>query len=64
MTETVLITGTSGYIHNDYHQNAVTVIDSLATSDLKLYDYFIHTEKMHLESMWNTYKQKLNLQSN
>ena len=33
------------------HQNVVIVLDSLAASDLKLYDYYIHTEKMYLEFM-------------
>jgi len=29
------------------HQNVVVVIDEHAASKLKLYDYYIHTEKMH-----------------
>jgi len=31
------------------HQNVVIVLDNLAASDLKLYDYYIHTEKMYLK---------------
>ena len=33
------------------HQNVVIVLDSLAASELKLYDYYIHTEKMYLKFM-------------
>jgi len=33
------------------HQNVVIVLDNLAASDLKLYDYYIHTEKMYREYM-------------
>ena len=33
------------------HQNVVIVLDNLAASDLKLYDYYIHTEKMYLKFM-------------
>jgi len=33
------------------HQNVVIVLDSLAASGLKLYDYYIHTEKMYLKFM-------------
>ena len=33
------------------HRNAVVVLDNLAASNLKLYDYYIHTEKMYLEFM-------------
>lgn len=33
------------------HQNVVIVLDNLAASELKLYDYYIHTEKMYLEFM-------------
>ena len=34
-----------------YHRNAVVVLDNLAASNLKLYDYYIHTEKMYLKYM-------------
>jgi glucosamine-6-phosphate deaminase len=33
------------------HQNVVIVLDNLAASDLKLYDYYKHAEKMHLKFM-------------
>ena len=33
------------------HQNVVIVLDNLAASELKLYDYYIHTEKMYLKFM-------------
>ena len=33
------------------HQNVIIVLDSLAASELKLYDYYIHTEKMYLKFM-------------
>ena len=33
------------------HKNVIVVIDKHAASDLKLYDYYIHTEKMHQEYM-------------
>ena len=33
------------------HQNVVIVLDNLAASDLKLYDYYIHTERMYLKFM-------------
>ncbi len=33
------------------HRNAVIVLDNLAASNLKLYDYYIYTEKMYLEYM-------------
>ena len=33
------------------HRNVVIVLDNLAASDLKLYDYYIHTEKMYLKFM-------------
>jgi glucosamine-6-phosphate deaminase len=33
------------------HGNAVVVLDNLAASNLKLYDYYIHTEKMYQEYM-------------
>ena len=29
------------------HKNVIVVVDKHAASDLKLYDYYIHTEKMH-----------------
>ena len=31
------------------HKNVIVVVDKHAASDLKLYDYYIHTEKMHQE---------------
>ena len=33
------------------HENAVIVLDQLAASNLKLYDYYIHSEKMNVEYM-------------
>jgi len=33
------------------HGNVVVVLDNLAASNLKLYDYYIHTEKMYQEYM-------------
>jgi glucosamine-6-phosphate deaminase len=33
------------------HESAIIVLDQQAASDLKLYDYYIHTEKMKLEYM-------------
>ena len=33
------------------HESAIIVLDQEAASDLKLYDYYIHTEKMKLEYM-------------
>ena len=33
------------------HKNVIVVVDKHAASDLKLYDYYIHTEKMHQEYM-------------
>ena len=33
------------------HKNVTVVVDKHAASDLKLYDYYIHTEKMHQEYM-------------
>jgi glucosamine-6-phosphate deaminase len=33
------------------HENALVVLDNLAASNLKLYDYYIHTEKMYQEYM-------------
>ena len=33
------------------HQNVIVVLDNLAASDLKLYDYYIHTEKMYRKFM-------------
>ena len=33
------------------HANAIVVLDNKAASELKLYDYYIHTEKMKLEYM-------------
>ena len=33
------------------HENAIVVLDQLAASSLKLYDYYIHSEKMNVEYM-------------
>ena len=33
------------------HANAIVVLDQLAASNLKLYDYYIQTEKMNVEYM-------------
>jgi glucosamine-6-phosphate deaminase len=33
------------------HKNVIVVVDKHAASDLKLYDYYIHTEKMHQKYM-------------
>ncbi len=33
------------------HENAVIILDQLAASNLKLYDYYIHSEKMNVEYM-------------
>ena len=33
------------------HENTTVILDDLAASDLKLYDYYIHTEKMRSEHM-------------
>ena len=33
------------------HKNALIVLDQLAASNLKLYDYYIHSEKMNVEYM-------------
>ena len=34
-----------------YHENAIIVLDQQAASSLKLYDYYIHSEKMNVEYM-------------